>query len=327
MEALAAGPVMGAPTGSDALAFTIAICTHNRARHLEQNLAALVEQPGIGGDTEVLVVNNASTDATAEVAAAWATQHPFIRVLYEPEPGLSHARNAALRASAADYLVYVDDDATVEPGWLDGLRRGVRALGATPGAVGGPIYPLFETPPPPWFDPASVVRAQRQEAGPLGEMEAMFGFPGGNMAIARVLLEELGGFDPELGMRPGRALFSEDTDFFVRLYRRFGNRTYYVPKMALRHVEMAEKQRPGYVARRTFMTAAKYPELAVYALGRPRGAALAVGKAVKRAGQTLVAIPAAPFRRHGLFRLARHAVTAAGTVWGLGRLLRGEGRG
>src|SRR5690606_2409380 len=97
---------------------TVAICTWNRsfllARTLEQ-LGALIVPPGLRW--ELLVVDNASSDDTSQVLQGYLGRLP-LRVVREERPGLSNARNAAIRAARGEYIIWTDDDVLVAPGWL-----------------------------------------------------------------------------------------------------------------------------------------------------------------------------------------------------------------
>ena len=176
---------------------TVAVCTRDRAEVLAEALAALLAEVGGVPGVEVLVVDNGSADGTAALLA----DLDEVRAVCEPVPGLSAARNRALAESAADWIVYLDDDAFVWPGWLAALRGAISRPGVV--LVGGPIEPRFPTPPPAWFDPASVRRTFGPE-GPLPDAAARRGFSGGNLAVRRDALEAVGGFDPALGMVAGR---------------------------------------------------------------------------------------------------------------------------
>ena len=90
-------------------------------------LASLAEQR-TSGRVEVVVVDNGSTDATAEVARRHGA-----RVLHEPRPGVCHARQRGLLAATGEIVVSTDADTTFAPGWLQGiddeLRRDARVVG------------------------------------------------------------------------------------------------------------------------------------------------------------------------------------------------------
>src|SRR4051812_18196557 len=98
------------------LSGTIAVCTRNRIGELRQCLASLETQYAGEHHFDVLVVDNASTDDTAEFLRDW--ERPGRRAVTEPQLGLSQARNAALEASAADVVSFLDDDALAPATWM-----------------------------------------------------------------------------------------------------------------------------------------------------------------------------------------------------------------
>lgn len=86
------------------------------ARNEAAGIAACVDSLVLQGrqaHVEVIVVDNGSTDATAAIASARGAH-----VVHEPRPGLAHARQTGLSAVKAPYLVYVDADTVVPPGWV-----------------------------------------------------------------------------------------------------------------------------------------------------------------------------------------------------------------
>ena len=127
---------------ADDIRVTVAICTWNRAELLElalERMARLVVPP----DTwwELVVVNNNSTDNTDKVLERFERRLPLRRV-FEPMPGLSNARNTALREAKGDYVLWTDDDVLVSEGWLGGFVESVRA-NPSASLYGGPIDAAF----------------------------------------------------------------------------------------------------------------------------------------------------------------------------------------
>ena len=103
------------------IAASIVICTRNRAPVVVRAIhGALAEAASAGA--ELLVVDNASTDATPSAVAELQQQaaSPF-RVLREPEVGLSAARNRGLKEACGDIVAFLDDDAVPRKGWLAAL--------------------------------------------------------------------------------------------------------------------------------------------------------------------------------------------------------------
>jgi GT2 family glycosyltransferase len=160
---------------SDKPAVTVVIPARDAAAVLPATLAALA------GD-DVVVVDNGSRDATAEIARAHGA-----RVVAEPRRSRARARNAGARAATADVLLFLDADCVPRPGWSEAMRRAI-AEGAD--LAGGPIE--WRTSEQPnaveRFDALWRLRPARAIAE---------GWTGtGNLAIRRDLFERLGGFDP-----------------------------------------------------------------------------------------------------------------------------------
>jgi glycosyltransferase involved in cell wall biosynthesis len=73
----------------------------------------------LGQDAEIIVVNNASTDRTREVAEAI----PGVTVVDEPRKGLVQARWCGFEASTGDLIANIDADTVIPPGWLTEVMR------------------------------------------------------------------------------------------------------------------------------------------------------------------------------------------------------------
>jgi GT2 family glycosyltransferase len=75
---------------------------------------------------EVIVVDNGSTDGTADYLADMAAHHPQVRAIHNPtNRGFAPAVNQGLSAATGGILVLLNDDTVVPPGWLGGLCRGL----------------------------------------------------------------------------------------------------------------------------------------------------------------------------------------------------------
>ncbi len=101
-----------------ALTITVAIVTRNRAALLAEtleSLCALERRPN-----EVLIINNASSDRTQEIAEAFKTRLP-VRVEKHDKIGVNCGRNAALCLCRTDALVFTDDDAIPHGDWISKL--------------------------------------------------------------------------------------------------------------------------------------------------------------------------------------------------------------
>ena len=197
---------------------SIAICTRNRASSLRRTLARIAEIEVPSTITyEIVVVDNGSSDGTAEAVRTFEGRLPLRRVL-EPSPGISNARNRAVREIRGSYIVWTDDDVLVDRNWLAAY---VRAFNEWPEAAvfGGPIEPLFEAPKPDWLErnwdelaecyaivhaPEAV--AVEPEAPPFG---ANFAITAATQRAVR--------YDETIGRKPGRLAGGEETDVIRRV--------------------------------------------------------------------------------------------------------------
>lgn len=111
-----------AEPGGLALVSVVVPC-FNQASFLDEAIESVLAQTY--PHFELIVVDDGSTDNTAEVAA----RHPGVRLLRQDNAGLSAARNAGLRESGGDFVVFLDADDRLKP---RALEVGLRALRAHP---------------------------------------------------------------------------------------------------------------------------------------------------------------------------------------------------
>jgi glucosyl-dolichyl phosphate glucuronosyltransferase len=129
---------------------SVVMSTYNRCGLLDQDISALLGQKINGLEYEVIVVDNNSTDPTAEKIAAYARQDRRIRYIFEGRQGVAYGRNAGIRAAQADWIAFCDDDVYVAENWVQSMYD---ALARYPDAefVGGKVVPVWKQPPPKWL--------------------------------------------------------------------------------------------------------------------------------------------------------------------------------
>lgn len=101
---------------------SIIICTHNRADSLRLTLESLgqLEIPP-RYSAELIVVDNASTDASAELIRNASLPNLRLRYLHEPKRGKSHGLNSALDIAKGEIILWTDDDVRVPRDWIAGM--------------------------------------------------------------------------------------------------------------------------------------------------------------------------------------------------------------
>ncbi|MCX6796394.1 MAG: glycosyltransferase family 2 protein [Candidatus Falkowbacteria bacterium] len=92
------------------------IPAYNEEKYIGQCLQSIFkEAEGKNYDLEIIVVNNASTDLTKEIALSF----PGVRVVDEPRKGLVQARSAGYRVAQGDLIANIDADTRLTPHWID----------------------------------------------------------------------------------------------------------------------------------------------------------------------------------------------------------------
>ena len=229
---------------------TAAICTHNRAGVFERAVERALREAQ-ACDAEVLVVDNASTDATPAVLARLQHETPALRLVREPRLGLSAARNRALAEARGEVVAFLDDDAVPRPGWLAAHL----APYDTPEviSVGGRIRLAFSAPPPAWlapslhcafgaFDLGDAPRRVRYRPGDE--------YPyGGNISFRRTTAQAFGGFSTRMGLRGSVQLQHEETDLCYRIDHA-GGEIRYAPAAVVDHAVLAERLTPAWLIAR-----------------------------------------------------------------------------
>lgn len=106
--------MLGCLASGCALNISFIICTYNRSSLLRLLLTGFSEDKVFLPDSEIIVVNNNSSDNTSEVVESFKAMLP-IRECHEKQQGIIFARNRGLRESKGDNLVFLDDDILIEP--------------------------------------------------------------------------------------------------------------------------------------------------------------------------------------------------------------------
>jgi glycosyltransferase involved in cell wall biosynthesis len=233
---------------------SVVICTYGRPAQLEETVERVATQELEAGEYEILIVYTEGDSATEAVVQGLdgAELGSPLRTYAEKEGSLSNARNVGLDRARGEYVLYLDDDAVPEPGWIARLCDTFDAVEPTPSCVGGRVDPVFETDTPKWLP-------ERPPGLPicdLGDQAKWVDFPrefiiGANMAFVADQLSAAGGFADELGRKEGNLLGGEDLAAQHGAARRSG--VYYQPAARVRHHIGSERLTLRFFLRRFYM--------------------------------------------------------------------------
>jgi cellulose synthase/poly-beta-1,6-N-acetylglucosamine synthase-like glycosyltransferase len=201
-------PQVNSPPIGTPVLISFVVPAYNEEQRLARTLTAIVaEIQRTNCRAQVVVVNNASTDGTRDIAASF----PEVTIVDEPVKGLVQARRAGFENATGELIANVDADTIVTEGWLGRVlhefQRDPRLV-----ALSGPYI---------YYDVPKRTRAAVRAFYVLG-----FGFyllnrfvlrvgsllQGGNFVVRRSAMEQIGGYNPEF------SFYGEDTDLARRLH-------------------------------------------------------------------------------------------------------------
>ncbi len=227
------------------------ICTHNRDQYLGAAIDSLLAQDF--PNFEVVVVDNGCTDRTREVVEA-RLNDPRLRYVYESVLGLSVARNRGAQETTGEILAYLDDDAVASPQWLSCLVKAF-AQNEKLAIAGGKvnlIWPDGMTPPK-WMSTELSLNLGFYDLGPEPVLITDPGLTprGLNYAIRRCFLDQVNGFDVNLG-RIGTRLLSNEELYMTELALTNGWQVLYIPEALALHNVSPERTKQDWFMRRSW---------------------------------------------------------------------------
>jgi len=231
---------------------SVVVCTRNRATLLDVALSSLAGQSVDPARFEVLIVDNASTDATPQIVSRWRSAARFeCRHIVEDRLGTAHARNRGIAEARGRVVAFLDDDARAESEWLGHLLRVLdeeRVCGA-----GGRITLEWESPRPRWLtEPHLLALLAEFDLGDVPCRVERFPYlVGTNMAFLAELFARVGGFSAELERRSATVIGMEDVEFCHRAVQAAGPLAY-EPRAVVHHFVPDHRATLGFLLRRSY---------------------------------------------------------------------------
>ncbi len=217
---------------------SVVVCSYNGALRLPRVLDHLARQQAPDLNWEVIVVDNASTDGTGEIARrCWPECHPApLRVVSEPRQGLAFAKQRGIAEARYELIGFIDDDSWVDSGWV-GAAMQACVEHPQAGAIRGVIEVECENAPPRWFASQRGwfgVCPEFMQAADITEMPGVL--CGDGMVLRAAAWQDLvsRGFQfTQTGNQGGVMNGSEDEELSLAL-RLAGWRLWYDPRLRLK---------------------------------------------------------------------------------------------
>lgn len=232
----------------DQMSLSVVICTCSPERttqlwRLLRSLEGQTRRP-----TEVVVVVDSNPDLLAEVqglaprATVAANRH---------QRGLSGARNTGVELSSGSIVAFVDDDAVPSPDWVE--RLGAAYRDPTVIGAGGSVEADWEAGTARWFPPEFGWVVGCDYRGLPIRREMVRNLIGCNMSFRRSVFGTVGGFAADLGRIGTIPAGCEETEFCIRLKRRFpGQGLLFDPEIVVRHMVTRQRSSWAYFRARCF---------------------------------------------------------------------------
>jgi len=234
---------------------SVIICCYNSSGKLPETLNSLAKQIVPKGlSWEVLIIDNGSTDNTAETALmCWEvlkSPTPF-RVVFEKKQGLSHAREKGISESAYGFLLFCDDDNSLAVNYIQ-LGFDYLNANSTTALVGGKGVPQIEgvAEVPVWFDRYAYQYAVGPQAGVSKDITIERGFVyGAGCFLRKSAYESLKatGFKYILTGRKGDSLVSGEDNELGYALSLIGFGIYYNEELIFTHVLSENRLRWSYI--------------------------------------------------------------------------------
>jgi glycosyltransferase involved in cell wall biosynthesis len=230
---------------------SIVICSYNRANYISGALDSLYHQSAGLDNFEAIIVDNNSTDNTADVFKQWRSSHAngSFTYLTESKQGASFARNTGAKGAKGHWLCFMDDDAIANSNYVENIIKHIKTKPEAIG-FGGRIIPKYIPSAPEWmsyyvsslvgnFDYAPTACAFENGKYPLES----------NMIVKKDIYDSIGGFNTELpGVLGILRIGGEGKELFYKILA-LGHTIYYDPKICVEHVVEVKKLTPEYMYR------------------------------------------------------------------------------
>jgi GT2 family glycosyltransferase len=235
-------------------ALTVVIPTYNRFERLQRAIAAYLDQSALQGVAEIIVVDDGSTDSTAEMVARTCEGSPVaIRYFRQENKGPAAARNVGIREAHSELILFTDDDIVPERGLvaqhLAWHQQNPELSTAVLGYVTWPPQPR-PTPFMKWYGEHKLFSYGRLQHGQEVERSQLFT---SNVSLKANFLRTFGQFDEDF-----KTAAYEDIELAYRL-RKSGLRLLYNSHAVAYHhqsflfAEACSKARANAAAARVFL--------------------------------------------------------------------------
>ncbi len=229
---------------------SVVVCTYSTNRYrdfceaVESVLAQTYES------VEVVLVIDGNETVHEWTTERFGKQDEVVIHCNEENRGLSYSRTQGVEHASGDIIAFIDDDAIADLEWVEELVRGYEETDAI--AVGGRMVPEWVVQKPTFLPKEFywLIGVNYEER--LKDWSEVRNTNGSNMSFRRMVFDELGGFDEQVGMTEDNQIQAEETEFAIRMQQAFGQGMLYNPDAIVAHKVFDYRTDPVWLGKRAF---------------------------------------------------------------------------
>lgn len=201
-------------------------------------------------DVELVLISDGNVSVYERIVEDWGDRENVLVGMTDENVGISAARNHGIELATGDVVAQIDDDAIADPEWVGELVSVYESTNAI--AVGGRMTPAWVAGKPKFLPEEFywlIGVTHRGFADPGDEVRNTFG---SNISFRREVIEELGGFDPNVGRKGEAEIQAHESELGTRLRAEFGRGVIYNPDAKVAHKVFGYRTEPSWLIKRAF---------------------------------------------------------------------------
>lgn len=216
---------------------SIIIPTYNRSDVIIRSLETWTKQTIPTSEFEVIVVDNNSSDNSAELIKEYIKPFSNFHYLFEEKPGATNARHAGVEIAKGDILIFCDDDGLFNINFIQSVLNVYRDRPEV-SAVASKIEILWDDVAPTWIKPYLFMLGELDYGSEVCYKYDLY-INGGAFSIRKKVFYELCGFNPDL---VGMYLVGDGDTGLVKKLHKTHKLIGWTPFAVMRHMQFVNKQ-------------------------------------------------------------------------------------
>jgi glycosyltransferase involved in cell wall biosynthesis len=229
---------------------SVIICTYTEEMydHFQEAVESVRQQTY--PDIELVLVSDGNEAVYEQIRADYGDNSDVVVAMTEQNVGVGEARNQGIKLATGEIVAQMDDDAVADPDWIAELVRVYEETDAV--AVGGKMTPKWVAGKPRFLPEEFywlIGVNHRWFAEPMEEVRNTYA---SNISFRRDVIEELGGFDPNVGRKGDTEIQATESEIGTRLRETFGRGVIYNPEATVAHKIFDYRTDRVWIAKRAF---------------------------------------------------------------------------